>query len=96
MKRILFYFSFLFILSCQKDNPGINYAYITGHDLRMCACCGGYYIQIDDIQYRFYELPENSSINLNEVTFPLKVIVSWEMSEDLCLGDEIIIKSIQK
>jgi hypothetical protein len=39
----------------------------------MCACCGGWFINIDSIQYRFDVLPENSRLKLDSAVFPINV-----------------------
>ena len=45
---------------------------ITGLDMRMCPspCCGGWITMIDSEYYTFSDLPENSSIDLNQENFP--------------------------
>ncbi len=70
---------------------------ILGVDPRFCACCGGYFIQIGEETYRFYEEPSCSDLAL-EVTdyaFPLEVWVDWEADPDACLGDEILLEKIK-
>ena len=53
---------------------------ITGPDLGMCICCGGWKIVIDDATYNFDSIPSGSAINLEKETFPLYVKLNWEMS----------------
>ena len=62
---------------------------ITGIDPRMCACCGGYFIEIEEETYRFGALPEGSGLDLTQQTFPLEVELDWDTSSVRCLGDEI-------
>lgn len=65
-------------------------------DDRECVCCGGYYIVIDDSTYRFYEVPENSNLDLQNAKFPLYVRLDWNEDPNACLGDEIIVTRIEK
>jgi hypothetical protein len=58
-------------------------------DPRMCPCCGGYFIGIEDETYRFQTLPEGSGIDLTQQSFPLEVELDWDTSAVRCLGDEI-------
>ena len=59
----------------ESQSDGI----ITGPDKRLCPspCCGGWIIMIDSGYYTFSSLPDNSGIDLNSETFPLKVKVIW-------------------
>ena len=84
------------IFSCKKDHQVEYNGKITGSDLRMCACCGGTFIIIDNASYRFSNLPPNSGIDLEKDTYPIYVVVSWHKSSTQCLGDEIIIDKIRK
>jgi hypothetical protein len=69
---------------------------ITGSDMRKCVCCGGWFIDFNDSTYRFYELPDNSDINLENAVFPIVVKLNWSVVNQPCLGDEIAISSIKK
>lgn len=82
--------------SCKKEPQTVYNGIITGADLRMCACCGGTFITIDKIGYRFGNLPANSEIDLEKDTFPIYVEVAWHKSSPQCMGDEIIIDKIRK
>ncbi|OQX80883.1 MAG: hypothetical protein B6D64_02640 [Bacteroidetes bacterium 4484_276] len=93
---------FVLLIGCQKDkiddNPRDDYmsfGAITGYDWRKCMCCGGWIIEIDNSIYRFFELPDNCIINLENETFPLNVKLDWVEEDFQCLGDEIIIKKIK-
>ena len=69
---------------------------ILGVDPRFCACCGGYFIQIGDETYRFYQEPSCSDLALGvtDYAFPLEVWVDWKADPDACLGDEILLEKI--
>ena len=84
------------ILSCKKEPQDEYNGKITGYDLRMCACCGGIFIQINNAAYRFDSLPPKSGIDLAKDTFPIYVVVSWHKKITQCLGDEIILDKIRK
>ena len=98
MKNIFFIFIFLLILivSCNEDDTLWSNGVITGEDMRMCACCGGWFINIDSSKYMFYDLPNNTSLKLDPVKYPLNVILQWSKRPLQCLGDEITILQIKK
>jgi hypothetical protein len=78
-------FGFLY---CKKENN--NYrsnATITGPDVGMCICCGGWIIKIEDMTYRFDSIPAGSNINLQKDSFPINVKLDWQfISSDACLN----------
>lgn len=100
MKMLTTLFLILFaFLCCNKEstNDYKSTGKITGADYRMCACCGGYYIQIDSATYEFNSLPDNSNINLQTESFPVKVKLDWQMADlSGCPGPEIVILRIKK
>lgn len=81
----LLFFTTLLIFSCEKDKYEST-GTITGVDLAMCACCGGYFIDIEGTQYRFEktELPSNFTFGDNQL--PLLVELDWELKTDGCSG----------
>jgi hypothetical protein len=82
--RLIFLLIFItFILSCEKtkfENTGT----ITGADIAMCACCGGYFIEIEGTRYRFEksELPTNFTFDDNQL--PIVVELNWELKKEVC------------
>lgn len=64
--------------------------------MRYCACCGGYFIEIGDKTYRFFnqELPEGSFDFDSVNNFPINVVVTWKLKAESCMGDEILIAKI--
>jgi len=84
------------VTSCKKETKIEYSGKITGQDFRKCSCCGGYYIEINDSNYRFESIPSNSGINLSIDTFPIYVYVVFHKKNPQCLGDEIIIDSMKK
>ncbi|HSP87344.1 MAG TPA: hypothetical protein VLN45_04375 [Ignavibacteriaceae bacterium] len=98
MKRMIIIAAFVLFgfLSCSTQvDEFLDDGVITGVDIRECACCGGYFIDIEDNTYRFYELPANSNIDLSNADFPIHVKIYWKVDET-CLGDEIKVLSIEK
>ena len=90
---------FITFLCCQKEDSHIykSDGIITGPDIRMCACCGGYYIQIDSVTYEFNSLPDNSNIDLQTESFPISVKLDWQLANLTgCPDAKIIIQRIRK
>jgi len=100
MKRIIHTLILIFLItiaSCStEDDLFRSTGKITGIDVRECACCGGYFIEIENVVYRFYNLPDNSKLNLENPNFPIYVKLDWTNDANACLGDEIIVSRIEK
>ena len=96
---ILFVMTFFAVISsCEKSEvvtDTLEDAVITGYDMRMCACCGGWYIKIDTSSYRFFSIPDGSGFKLDTISFPFNVRVKWSKRANPCLGDEIEIEFIR-
>jgi hypothetical protein len=91
----------LLTFSCKKtddvkENNYMNKGTITGIDMNLCMCCGGWFIEIDNATYRFQKLPDKCDLNLENEPFPVIVKLDWEKEKNPCLGDEIIVKRIVK
>jgi hypothetical protein len=87
----------LILFDCSKKEVAKRYkseGKITGADLALCPCCGGWYILVGEDTYRFDDVPANSGIDLTKETFPLKVKLDWEQVESNC--QRITISSIVK
>ena len=71
------------IFSCEKAKYESK-ATITGPDLAMCACCGGYFIEIEGTKYRFEksELPAGFTFEDNQL--PLEVELNWKLKTSQC------------
>lgn len=87
---LLLVLGLILYVSCESDDKGEaefeSTAIISGFDLALCACCGGYIINIEgeESENRFSELPQNSDINLESVTFPISINLNWTESEEYC------------
>jgi hypothetical protein len=91
-------FILLTLLSSCEDEREYSNGTILGGDMRLCGCCGGLVIEIDDKTYRFFndELPPGSiNFETADVDFPLEVKVQWKLKKDGCMGDEILITKIK-
>lgn len=86
MKRslllLLIFFTGLMI-SCEKTKYE-NTATITGADLAMCACCGGYFIDIEGTQYRFEKTELPANFTFSDSQLPMKVELDWESKALSC------------
>ncbi len=92
MKRLLILSVILFSLAgCKKEPCYQSKGIITGFDYRKCMCCGGWFIEIEDSTWRFDQVPEGSTVNLDSVDFPFKVYLDWKEKDPKCLGDEIVV-----
>ena len=88
---------FVLLSACfNNENKFEDEGLITGPDLRLCACCGGWFIDIDTTTYLFRELPENSNIDLSSESFPLPVDLTWKPAEPTCIENLIVIQRIRK
>ena len=100
MRIIIIGWALLFaisIASCSMDEDEFRSdGTITGYDIRECSCCGGFFIEIDNVTYRFLDLPNNSTLNPDNPTFPIYVKLDWTKDANACLGDEIIVSRIEK
>lgn len=85
VKLYIVLISSLLVLGCEKENYEST-GTITGQDLTLCACCGGYFIEIDGAQYRFEksELPGNFTFEDNQL--PMQVELDWKLKTDGCTG----------
>lgn len=98
MKRLLlFLFSLALLTGCAEEEEfSLDNGIILGRDNRFCGCCGGWFIEINDTQYLFKELPAGSGFEISDNNLPQAVSVSWEQKENACLPNEIIIVSIKE
>jgi hypothetical protein len=102
MKKYLLLLTFISVFlfsfsSCRKPQP--EYVWdgtITGPDYRKCACCGGWFITIDNDEYTFWSVPAGSNLDLEKETFPLKVRLDWKKIEEPCLYNRIEVVRIKK
>jgi hypothetical protein len=83
-----FYFLLLLILlfwGCEKtkfESTGT----ITGADMAMCACCGGYFIDIEGTRYRFEKSEIPNKFTFDEEELPLRVELNFDLKTGGCSG----------
>ena len=97
----------LFITSCSKsankesavntsDNSSAKATgTITGMNLDKCACCWGWLVNIGGKEYKFDKIPEGSSLNVNNITYPLNVKIEWKDAGGDYSGKLIDVLSIE-
>lgn len=86
----------LSLTACLDDEAFPKKGVITGPDMSMCACCGGWFIQIGEETFRFDKLPMGSGIDLENETFPIKVRLDWKKDEKACISNRIKITRVQR
>ena len=95
MRLILILSLLLGLMACQDSDSEYDTGTILGFDARMCGCCGGCFININDSLYRFEpsEIPEGrSDVQWNKaLPIHIKVLVAWRPKEHACIGDEITV-----
>ncbi len=82
-KNFIILISSLLILSCEKEKYESN-GTITGADMTLCACCGGYFIDISGTQYRFEKSDLPSGFSFEDNLLPLAVELNWDAKTDVC------------
>lgn len=80
----LLLFSTLLIISCEKEKFQ-SMGTISGQDIRMCPCCGGYFIDIDGSQYHFDKTSLPGNFTFEDKQLPLKVELNWKLKTDGCI-----------
>jgi hypothetical protein len=102
MRKILY----LFVLAvgmaaCQDSSSDYDSGVIVNYDMTLCACCGGYFIEINGHTYRFdsADIPAgHSDINFNasDLDIPIKVLVKWKPKENRCMDDQITVSDLRR
>ena len=90
------------ILSCKKDEPYMSNAKIIGFDLKLCPCCGGHEVTIDNFSnpngYPYFlaeQLPAGFNLGDNP-KFPIAVKIDWKTNTAQCFGNYIVITRIAR
>ncbi len=98
MRKILLLAFVFWLVACQKDDLNVrSEGQVVGYDLRLCACCGGWYLEIDGETYRADLSAEDvARLNLETPALPVLVRLDWKLKENPCLGDEIIVTRIER
>lgn len=98
MKKIIFLFTFILLVSCSNDDNQVSkyksVGVLEGLDMAMCACCGGYIIIIDNKRYLVQnELPNQENLDLENL--PINVKLNWKFKEQAC-DNHIIVSAIEQ
>jgi hypothetical protein len=83
---ILLGFLLLFAFGCSKEAEYRSKGEITGQDIRMCVCCGGWFIKIDNSVYLAPSLPAEFRYDFTNAAYPIPVKLDWELMPDPCTG----------
>ena len=98
---ILLNFGLFLFVACGDDEQKITADHCTteatliGLDARECACCGGWFIEIEGDTLRALTLPEEFVNSLALYTLPLDIYVEWAPDATPCLGDEIEVECLE-
>lgn len=100
---VLFLLLFVVFSACEKDAdinscgfPDGQEAKIIGQDVRLCACCGGWFIELGADTVRTFTFPDEYILDSIPV-FPIEVCLSYEEYTGPCdtFGDLIVLKQIE-
>ncbi len=90
------------ISSCKKDQQFLSNGNIIGYDARVCPCCGGTEITIDNVQnpngntyFLIGNLPTDFTLGDNP-KFPIAVKLDWKIDSAHCFGNYIDITRIAR
>jgi hypothetical protein len=72
-------------MSCEKTQYKST-GTIKGADMAMCVCCGGYFIEIEGIQFRFEKTELPGNFTFSDSQLPLQVELNWEVKAESCSG----------
>jgi len=81
----LLLFSLTLVWGCEKEKYEST-GTITGADLAMCACCGGYFVEIGATKYRFEKSELPSNFKFDDERLPLQVDMDWKLKTETCTG----------
>jgi hypothetical protein len=76
----------LIVVGCEKNEKYDSTGMIIAADMTECACCGGYFIKIDDVQYRFEKNELPSGFTFIDEQLPLSVELNWKLKTGTCVG----------
>ena len=83
---ILFLVCTLFVAGCEKNEKYDSTGTITAADMALCACCGGYFIKINEELYRFEKTELPLGFTFSDEQLPIKVELNWKLKADACTG----------
>lgn len=98
MKALRIVFLVFIMIACTKEDKGYkSVGTITGIDARLCMCCGGWIINIEDVVYLIDSMPKDSDIDITNATFPITVELDWQLIDGACSSlNRISVQRIKK
>jgi hypothetical protein len=85
MKAIRIISLIFIMMACNKENDDYkSVGTVTGFDGTMCACCGGWIINIESARYLIDSMPKDSGLDLSTETFPVTVKLDWQLVNNGC------------
>ena len=99
MKIARIIFLVCMLTACTKENSDYkSLGTITGSDPTMCGCCGGWFIKIENTQYRIVSMPDVFTPDLANETFPVTVRLDWQLITTGCPSEfnRITVSRIKK
>ncbi|MBI5323807.1 MAG: hypothetical protein HZB41_00750 [Ignavibacteriae bacterium] len=93
---------FLYLSSCSDTtNTNSNYTesngVIIGYDYAECACCGGWFVDMNKDTLRIWNMPVEFNKILGEKELPVNMKLSWKKMTEGCgtsMKDIILVNSI--
>ncbi|MBK8515118.1 MAG: hypothetical protein IPL55_02140 [Saprospiraceae bacterium] len=85
-KNLFVFIALFFLISCSKSDDDYTSATVVGYDLRLCPCCGGFFVSLDDKPdevYQWYQRQGDMGINEKE-KYPLKVKIKYYFLAKTC------------
>ena len=87
MRKLIYLSICLFLLNCKKSEIEPTYqseAIISGFDSRMCACCGGWKIRANNVDYLVNKMPSDFEEKLNKTSFQVTVLLNYDVNTGTC------------
>lgn len=92
-KKINKYFFLVFILSClipscSKTEDGLTEATLIGFDPKLCPCCGGVLVKLNENQNEYYQWQQRTeSLGVKPTdSFPQKVKIKYHFLVNTCVA----------
>lgn len=94
MQRFFWIMLVVIFSNCQKENNNTPDGWVEGRiiglDFRRCACCGGWFIELEQDTVRAFTLPENFEID-PQIDLPINVLLTYENYSGPCEDFEPLI-----
>lgn len=79
---------FLLLFAACNDNDDSEYTLsnglVIGADMRLCMCCGGWWIEINKDTLRLMNAPSEFNEQMIEMEMPVPVALEWKPMTDGC------------